>query len=138
MRWWPWVSKEVVEAIEKVSADRLREIEWLKGRLEEADGDRRHLADQLARIGRRRSGLPEAPIPRREREPGDEMPRELEEYFKSIHPREMGQALRTNAMRRRARGDTWAEIAGDNLPRDDDFNHTPDMGGEEEYDGEDS
>ncbi|MGE0451087.1 MAG: hypothetical protein AB7Q29_16055 [Vicinamibacterales bacterium] len=126
----PWVSREAY-------ADRLREIEWLKGRLEEVDADRRHLADQLARISRRQNGLPEAPIPRREREPGDRMPPELLEYFDGMRPANIGLGLKNAAMKRRRDGDTWEQITEAFLPKEEAFNHTPDWGSEEEYDGED-
>jgi hypothetical protein len=100
----------------------------LRAKVETLEARNRELTGQVVRIVRREMGMPEEP--RKPREAPDPMPPELRAYYDNLWPAAIAKSLRDKAFQRRARGETWLEIAETVLP--DEFDHTPDMGNEEE------
>ena len=112
----------------------VEERDRLRIQLEAAEERNRELTGQVVRIVRRDMGMPEEP--RKPREPPDPMPPELRAYYDNLWPAAIAKSLRDKAFQRRARGETWLEIAETVLP--DEFDHTPDMGDDEGDYGEES
>ena len=125
---WPWVSaarledaqNRLVEAgrvtesrlsdVHARLADADREIEWLRGRVQDLE-DKRERRD---RVG---MGMSEAP--RAERVPLEPMPPELREYIMGYADPHGQRAQAAVAYRRHARGEPWNEIIADTIEPED-------------------
>lgn len=91
---WPWISRRAFDLVCE-ERDRLRV---------QVDS----LLDHTKRMDRNEHGLHE--IPREQKPPLDPAPPELSEYIKGFAFKGFRQRMWKNAISRRARGESWAEI----------------------------
>lgn len=103
---WPWTSVARLD-------DRDREIEWLRARVVELEG-------QIVRSARKRAGLPESTPPSRlDRKARDEpMPDRLARYIAGMTNDSMRREADRQAHLRYQRCGNWEKVMYDTLPRE--------------------
>lgn len=83
--------------------------EDMRDRARKAENRVDELTDQLTRISRRRNGMPEEKVERKNGKP-DRMPKALRDLIRGFETDSTRQELKRQVLQRRREGDAWEQI----------------------------
>lgn len=106
---WPWTS---ITRLDDAN-DRLRDAKEEIVHLRALNAS---LTEQLTRLSRHEAGLPE--VPREPRPMQEPMPRDIRDYISGFQTDAIRRAATQTALRKHARGESWAKVKSDMIPKE--------------------